>query len=380
MVEMIYGVSQVLSNHTPQDEAGMFVNGSSDAMEEEGMTSSGVESDHGSTSNTAVSINHTAVTANDFAAERIDDFEEGATVDVTTKQSKSCAECGDAKGPFLNCSDCSLIYHSKCLMQCFLPAGQAGWKCPQCQWKLINTGEVPLDATLTHSDLLDDSQSGYDAGRSPLPTEELSDEASGHEKEPPVKVTRSTGSPRERASDLLERKRKKPVTEGSNFQTKINVGYSHQVPFTPAFFLDDSLGPQPEQHDWARMMYSPYYLEKIRTRKLQEGADDSVIKNEFELAEFIQLCAQNWKNNPGWHPFSPEFAYKILHFADYDPKKALKVMNDPNFNFLCVCDPPTRRYDNKWKPKDRRGQVPTTPYPPPVTLRGYLLRRHDASR
>lgn len=126
-------------------------------------------------------------------------------------------------------------------------------------------------------------------------------------------------------------------------------------------------------------MYSPYQLERIRVRKLQEGCFDNVIKNEYELAEFIQLCAKNWKNCPGWHPFSPEFAYKILHFADYDPKKALKIMSDPGFNFACVCDPPTRRYDNKWKPKDRRGQAPTSPYPPPVTLRGYLLRRHHTT-
>ncbi|BAM40592.1 uncharacterized protein TOT_020000847 [Theileria orientalis strain Shintoku] len=180
-----------------------------------------------------------------------------------------------------------------------------------------------------------------------------------------------------------DRKKKKPTTEGSNFATKINVGFNHQVPFTPAFFLDHSYAP-PNQttfkgQEWARLMYSPYQMEKIRRRKLKEGSD-SVVKNEFELAEFIQMCAKSWKNNPGWHPFSPEFAYKILHFADYDPNKALKFMNDPSFNFSCVCDPPVRRYDNKWKPKDRRGQVPTNPYPPPVTLRGYLLRRHTFNK
>lgn len=40
-----------------------------------------------------------------------------------------------------------------------------------------------------------------------------------------------------------ERKKKKPTTEGSNFATKINVGFNHQVPFTPAFFLDHSYAP-----------------------------------------------------------------------------------------------------------------------------------------
>ncbi|GFE55178.1 dolichol-phosphate-mannose synthase family protein [Babesia ovis] len=384
MTEMIYGVNHVLSNHDTHDDPGMFAEGSADVVEEEVLTTSSVESDHSGSLNAGALVSQDDGSMNDYAEEAPATFEEeeGATADDLSQQRKGCAECGGNIGPFLSCGGCDLLYHNKCLMQCFLPSGEGSWKCPQCQWRLINAGEMPLDATLTHCDLSDESPSGYDdQARSHGPHEEYSDEASINDKEFRIKTSRSGSSPtREGPADILERKRKKPVTEGSNFQTKINVGFNHQVPFTPAFFLDDSLGPQPENHDWARLMYSPYYLEKIRSRKIQEGAEDSVIKNEFELAEFIQLCAQNWKNNPGWHPFSPEFAYKILHFADYDPKKALKVMNDPNFNFLCVCDPPTRRYDNKWKPKDRRGQVPASPYPPPVTLRGYLLRRHDASR
>ncbi|GIX63410.1 phd finger protein, putative [Babesia caballi] len=382
MKEMLFGAGRVLSSHAAGDDDGVFVNAGSDVPEEEVLTCSSMEeSDNGSSLNGSLSHEQAAMAVGGSPVECVADFGEVGSVNGIAASPQSCAECGLKSGPFLACGACDLLYHSKCLMQCFLPTGDGVWKCPQCQWKLINAGEVPLDATLNHCDLSDDSHTGYDTTRSPVPQEDVSDEASGQEKEPKAKVARAGSSPtRERGSEFLERKRKKPVTEGSNFQTKINVGFSHQVPFTPAFFLDDSHGPQPDNHDWARLMYSPYYLEKIRTRKLQEGARDNVIKNEFELAEYIQLCAQNWKSNPGWHPFSPEFAYKILHFADYDPKKALKVMNDPNFNFLCVCDPPTRRYDNKWKPKDRRGQVPTSPYPPPVTLRGYLLRRHDNSR
>eukprot|EP00371_Babesia_bovis_P003596 XP_001612243.1 hypothetical protein [Babesia bovis T2Bo] len=367
-----------------------------DAVLEDGaLTASSVESDRSSSLAGSALVVHDEGGVIDSGEEPAVAYEEkeGALVDDIVGSSKGCAECGVQLGPFLSCGSCDLLYHSKvcyvssslmfsqCLMQCFLPANEGVWKCPQCKWRMINAGEMPLDTTLHQSDLSDESPAGYDQGASPVPNDDVSDEASVHGKEPRVKSGRSGASPsRDSGSEILERKRKKPVSEGSNFQTKINVGYNHQVPFTPAFFLDDSLGPQPETHEWARLMYSPYHLEKIRARRTHEGCHDAVVKNEFELAEFIQLCAQNWKNNPGWHPFSPEFAYKILHFADYDPKKALKVMNDPNFNFSCVCDPPTRRYDNKWKPKDRRGQVPTSPYPPPVTLRGYLLRRHDASR
>ncbi|GBE61078.1 hypothetical protein, conserved [Babesia ovata] len=382
MTGMLYDVSRVLSNHVSLDGGGVFPNGSSEAPEEEALSCSSVEeSENASSLNTSVSVKNAVINADSTTAERPAPFGEAPKTNAAMQAPPSCAECGLPSGPFLACGACELLYHSKCLMKCFLPTGEGTWKCPQCQWKLINAGEMPLDSSLTQCDLSDDSHTGYEGARSPPAHEEVSDEASGVEKEPKVKVTRPGGSPRrERSPEILERKRKKPVTEGSNFQTKIQVGFSHQVPFTPAFFLDESQSPRRENHDWARLMYSPYYLEKIRARKMQEGADASVIKNEFELAEFIQLCAQNWKSNPGWHPFSPEFAYKILHFADYDPKKALRVMNDPNFNFVCVCDPPTRRYDNKWKPKDRRGQVPTSPYPPPITLRGYLLRRHDLSR
>lgn len=101
---------------------------------------------------------------------------------------------------------------------------------------------------MTQGDLSDDSQSGCDAASSTVLQDDASEEAHTQEKEPKSKVARSTSSSpvRESAPDQPERRRKKPVTEGSNFQTKINVGYGHQVPFTPAFFLDDSYSEHQE--------------------------------------------------------------------------------------------------------------------------------------
>ncbi|CDR93763.1 hypothetical protein, conserved [Babesia bigemina] len=342
---MLYDVAHVLSSHVSLDDGSVFPNGSSDVPEDEVLSCSSVDdSENACSLDTSLSLKHSLMNEDESAPDCIAPFGDASPTTAIMDCPASCAECGIPAGPFLACGACELLYHSKCLMQCFLPTGEGSWKCPQCQWKLINAGEVPLDSSLTQCDLSDDSHTGYDGLRSPVGHDEVSDEASGLEKEPKIKVSRPGGSPRrDRSPDIMERKRKKPVTEGSNFQTKIHVGFSHQVPFTPAFFLDESQSPRRENNDWARLMYSPYYLEKIRARKILEGAEESVIKNEFELAEFIQLCAQNWKSNPGWHPFSPEFAYKILHFADYDPKKALRVMNDPNFNFICKLLGPRRR-------------------------------------
>lgn len=65
----------------------------------------------------------------------------------------------------------------------------------------------------------------------------------------------------------------------------------------------------------------------------------------------MQQCTKNWKaNQPGWQPFSPESAFRLLH---YDPPKALQLMEDPQFPFQLVCDRPLRMYDKKWRPKDR---------------------------
>ncbi|KAK1444023.1 extended egl-27 and mta1 homology domain containing protein [Babesia gibsoni] len=382
MEDAIYGVDHILSNEESRDNGG-YLNGGSDLPDGESVSSLGVDdTDNGSSLNESVSVKNGSIVSEDTAVDGVAVFEEQGEAEGSIKAADCCAECGISKGPLLSCRGCGLLYHSKCLMQCFLPAGEDVWRCPQCQWKMITAGQAPLDNSVNHGDISDDSHSGYDAPVSSIGSDTAPEESFGREKDRDSKSGNSPSSSPTRQSpvDHAEKKRKKPVTEGSNIQTKINVGYGHQVPFTPAFFLDDSYNEQQDRHDWARLMYSPYHLEKIRTRRLQDGSSEGVIKDEFELAEYIQLCAQSWKSNPGWHPFSPEFAYKILHFADYDPKKALKVMNDPNFNFVCVCDPPTRRYENKWKPKDRRGQVATSPYPPPVTLRGYLLRRHDASR
>eukprot|EP00922_Rhytidocystis_sp_ex-Travisia-forbesii_P053697 GHVS01079695.1.p1 GENE.GHVS01079695.1~~GHVS01079695.1.p1 ORF type:complete len:181 (-),score=8.36 GHVS01079695.1:455-922(-) len=131
--------------------------------------------------------------------------------------------------------------------------------------------------------------------------------------------------------------------------------------------------------DEARLVYSPNTLDRVKQRRLAEGRQDRVIKTDMEMSVFMQRCAKNWKHQPGWQPFSPEFAYKLLHHAEYDPDRALRMMNDPHFSFASVCDPPNRKYENKWKPRDKRGAQGTSPYPPPTTLRGYLTRRQHVS-
>ncbi|CBZ50249.1 hypothetical protein NCLIV_007230 [Neospora caninum Liverpool] len=170
--------------------------------------------------------------------------------------------------------------------------------------------------------------------------------------------------------------------EGTTRSTTVHIGPNHQVPALPAFFLDSSCWPRPPMDTGldpsltARLVYSPSALERIKLRREQEGRQDRAISSDADMTAFVKACSQNWKTRPGWQPFSPEFAYKILHYAGYDPVRALQVMNDPQFSFRDVCDPPLRKYDNKWKPKDRRGLIAATPYPPPISARGSLARRH----
>ncbi|CDI79168.1 hypothetical protein, conserved [Eimeria praecox] len=178
---------------------------------------------------------------------------------------------------------------------------------------------------------------------------------------------------------------RKCIDEGSVRRHVVPVGPRHQVPCLPPFFLENGgfgcccgePSPALDPSLTAKLVYSPSSLERVRQRRLAEGLADRAICTEGDMEAFMQQCAKNWKGNkPGWQPFSPEFAFKLLHYAGYDPAKALQLMEDPQFSFQLVCDGPVRRYDNKWRPKDRRGVISPTPYPPPVFLRGYLSRRH----
>ncbi|CDJ49336.1 hypothetical protein, conserved [Eimeria brunetti] len=178
---------------------------------------------------------------------------------------------------------------------------------------------------------------------------------------------------------------RKCIDEGSVRRHVVPVGPGHQVPCLPPFFLDnEGFGcccgeplPALDPSLTAKLVYSPSSLERVRQRRLAEGLADRAICTEGDMEAFMQQCAKNWKGSkPGWQPFSPEFAFKLLHYAGYDPAKALQLMEDPQFSFQLVCDGPVRRYDNKWRPKDRRGTVSQTPYPTQVFPRGYLSRRH----
>ncbi|KOB89311.1 hypothetical protein PFDG_04859 [Plasmodium falciparum Dd2] len=84
----------------------------------------------------------------------------------------------------------------------------------------------------------------------------------------------------------------------------------------------------------SELVYSPYLLERMKENYLSEGQYELVIKNDYELAIFIKELAKNWKCQLGWHPFTPEYAFKILHHVDYNPKKAIELLKSSEFNFL----------------------------------------------
>ncbi|EUD68319.1 hypothetical protein C922_01339 [Plasmodium inui San Antonio 1] len=201
-----------------------------------------------------------------------------------------------------------------------------------------------------------------------------------------------------------KKKRKKRVTEeGSKESSKINVGNNYQVPKLPNFFLCRSElmyrnyeAAEETNNDEvcltcsglpchcrvgeATLVYSPLMLERVREKCMKNRGYHKCIKNEIELSAYVQECAKSWKSNiEDWVPFSPEYAYKLLHYANYDPHKAISIMKSSEFSFRKIMDPPTRKYQNKWKPKDKREHISKNPFPSPLTIRTYLSKRHHIS-
>ncbi|CAA9988639.1 conserved Plasmodium protein, unknown function [Plasmodium knowlesi strain H] len=208
----------------------------------------------------------------------------------------------------------------------------------------------------------------------------------------------------EKENHTEHKKRKKRVTEeGSKDSGKINVGNKHQVPKLPNFFLCRSElmyrnyeTVEETNNDQvcltcsglpchcrvgeATLVYSPLMLERVREKCLKNRGYHKCIKNEIELSAYVQECAKSWKSNiDEWVPFSPEYAYKLLHYANYDPHKAISIMKSSEFSFRKIMDPPTRKYQNKWKPKDKREHMSKNPFPSPLTIRTYLSKRHHIS-
>ncbi|KFG63629.1 PHD-finger domain-containing protein [Toxoplasma gondii RUB] len=102
--------------------------------------------------------------------------------------------------------------------------------------------------------------------------------------------------------------------------------------------------------------------------------------NSQTSSRLCVCCSRCWHARPGWQPFSAEFAYQLLHRAGYDPQRALRMLDDPGFCFNDICDPPLRKYDNKWKRRDKRGTFPNSPYPPPLVVQSFLQEKSRACR
>ncbi|PFH38695.1 PHD-finger domain-containing protein [Besnoitia besnoiti] len=124
-----------------------------------------------------------------------------------------------------------------------------------------------------------------------------------------------------------------------------------------------------------RLVYSPRHLEEKRQQCIATGRLQHCIRTQTELADFVETCSRCWHARPGWQPFSAEFAYQLLHRAGYDPQRALRMLDDPGFCFNDICEPPLRKYDNKWKRRDKRGTFPNSPYPPPLVIQAFLQEK-----
>ncbi|CAD2092191.1 phd finger protein, putative [Plasmodium vinckei brucechwatti] len=170
----------------------------------------------------------------------------------------------------------------------------------------------------------------------------------------------------------------KQKSEGTKYAGEINIGENYQVSNVSTFFLN-SHSEQYDEVSKSELVYSPYLLERMKESFLCEGQYELVIKNDYELAIFIKELAKNWKCQLGWHPFTPEYAFKILHRVDYNPKRAIELLKSSDFNFLEICDPPIRKYENKWRPRDKRGQISDSPYPSSELLQSYIKRSVNIS-
>lgn len=307
----------------------------------------------------------------------------GAESDGKESNDSVCNECGGG-GEVVCCDGCVKSYHTDCLPVAARPrlrANAEDWFCPDCT---ASSAPPPPPVVLPSP--------GAPKAPQGLPDSRGSRQNTAPASPAPVylgpaPVTPWTALP----SCVPTRRRKTKATE--DYETRINVGPNHQVPQLPDFFLargdGDSLSSIAEQSlaDGAQsqalgplLVYSPYLMERSKQQCLADRAAKSCINSQKDLAEFLIKCSKRWKVRPGWQPFSPEFAYKLLHRANYDPERALRMMDDSAFCFQSICDPPLRKYENKWKRRDKRGTFPSSPYPPPVVVRGYLNEKQRQMR
>ncbi|KAF8821890.1 hypothetical protein IE077_000156 [Cardiosporidium cionae] len=226
----------------------------------------------------------------------------------------------------------------------------------------------------------------------------------GRSKAPSVSRSNSPFPEEREIQGTLTRARGRQRLQGEEMAARIKVGPTFQVPSIPLFFLDTNMVDYSRRgrsyFDSPKLVYSPELLQQNTLKRMNAGHSCRCIQNDidcmFDNGEewegyrasqsfaivnlFLKRCAQRWKIGPGWQPFSPEFAYKLLHKAEYDPEEALCMLSHPAFDFSSICDPPTRKYDNKWRPKDRRGQHPCCPYPPPFLSKGtYICRKTNTN-
>ncbi|KAL8431153.1 hypothetical protein ACSSS7_005471 [Eimeria intestinalis] len=302
----------------------------------------------------------------------------GAESDGKESNDSVCNECGGG-GEVVCCDGCVKSYHTDCLPVAARPRLRANaddWFCPDCASSPAAPSSAAAPPPLAAAKGPQNGSRQDTAPASPSPSY------------PPAAPANSwTPLP----SCVPTRRRKSKATE--DYETRINVGPNHQVPHLPDFFLAradaDCLSTLAEHSlaDGAQsqalgplLVYSPYLLERSKQQCLADRAAKSCITSQKDLAEFLIKCSKRWKVRPGWQPFSPEFAYKLLHRANYDPERALRMMDDSAFCFQSICDPPLRKYENKWKRRDKRGTFPSSPYPPPVVVRGYLNEKQRQLR
>ena len=146
-----------------------------------------------------------------------------------------------------------------------------------------------------------------------------------------------------------------PALTAEDWHALANLDYKGRSALVLGKFLTDFSGE--ELADYAAKAYADNKF---------GGADTAPVVSLADGKHMLEL----------WHGPTcafKDFALQLLHAVDYDPDIALQLLREAKGKLFvaAVCVAPTRRYDNKWRPVDRRGCFSSKPYPSPRLLKTY---------
>uniref|UniRef100_A0A0G4GXM6 PHD-type domain-containing protein n=1 Tax=Chromera velia CCMP2878 TaxID=1169474 RepID=A0A0G4GXM6_9ALVE len=179
---------------------------------------------------------------------------------------------------------------------------------------------------------------------------------------------------KERAELKKEREKEKEVM--NNKMGWISVSGGNQVQKLPAIFFTDEGARRGEKLRslLPRKVFSARAFDEAATKRRLVNPYSGAIASRSELVDFMRHFAAVWRDKmtvcqrPRPHgmriPFSTDFALQLLAQEGYQPRRAInRVLESSPQELQAALSMPRRPYLNKWESGDRRGQIPTCPFP-----------------